>query len=779
MAVRLMMKRMIQYDYVRVVLLCLLTSSAMFLPSIIKNGGLFAFIGDFNVQQIPFNILSNRAIKSGDLFWNWSTDLGSNFIGSYSFYTLGSPFFWFSLLFPPEAFPYLIGPLLMLKYCVAGLTSFAYIQRYVTDKNYAIAGALLYAFSGFSTINLMFNHFHDVIALFPLLLIAMDRLVEDKKPGWFAAAVALNATLNFFFFIGEAVFLVLYYCVRFLMEDFRKYIRMLFRVAAEATLGVGMACFLFYPAIVFTMDNPRIDAFLYGPSALAFYGSRYLELIKGLLMPAEIMPYQSAIYEQDFTSSNAWLPLFGPALAIAALFAAGSWVKRLLLCCLVMAFVPILNNLFYALTGAYYARWFYMPVLIMALASAVVLEKRRRADIKKGLWITTAATALLALYLLFYPWSEDRRSGIFHLDLFLMYLSFSALGLLTAAFTLFRVKKEQVRLRILTGLIIVFAGTTGLFHITAGHVVYDHENAQTIYDSVVKTGFNLNRYLPDEENYRIRLSDDGWNLAMVSGTPTVNSFTSMVNGSIFEFYESIGSSREVKTVIPEDDDALGPLLSQRFYVSKEKKGRQPVYAQFDNGTETIYIYEYERTLPIGFTYDYYITDKEFRQIPIEDRHRVLLKAVVLSEEEAKKVRPALLPLPAAQYAELGDRLSTDRDVRARSREASTSFQRDVRGFTAKLEANSGKYAFFSVPYDQGWHASVNGRRVSVVNADGFMIVPVEEGENTIRFDYETPGLKMGLVMSFASLIGYVGYLYIGRKTGWMKRFSEKTIVPGR
>ena len=44
-------------------------------------------------------MLSNAAVKSGQTGWNWYTDLGSNFIGSYSFYTLGSPFFWLSLYF--------------------------------------------------------------------------------------------------------------------------------------------------------------------------------------------------------------------------------------------------------------------------------------------------------------------------------------------------------------------------------------------------------------------------------------------------------------------------------------------------------------------------------------------------------------------------------------------------------------------------------------------------------------------------------------------------------
>ena len=52
------------------------------------NKGYFFFYGDFNVQQIPFYKLAHEAVRSGSLFWNWYTDLGANFIGSYSFYLI-------------------------------------------------------------------------------------------------------------------------------------------------------------------------------------------------------------------------------------------------------------------------------------------------------------------------------------------------------------------------------------------------------------------------------------------------------------------------------------------------------------------------------------------------------------------------------------------------------------------------------------------------------------------------------------------------------------------
>ena len=82
--------------YKKAFFVALAMAAVLFLPFLIIDSGVFVFYGDYNAQQIPFYRLCNDAIKSGELFWNWNTDLGADFIGSYSFYTLGSPFFWLS-----------------------------------------------------------------------------------------------------------------------------------------------------------------------------------------------------------------------------------------------------------------------------------------------------------------------------------------------------------------------------------------------------------------------------------------------------------------------------------------------------------------------------------------------------------------------------------------------------------------------------------------------------------------------------------------------------------
>ena len=60
-------------------------SFLFFLPWIIYNHGYFFFYGDFNVQQIPFYQMIHDSVQSGNIGWSYTTDLGANIIGSYSF----------------------------------------------------------------------------------------------------------------------------------------------------------------------------------------------------------------------------------------------------------------------------------------------------------------------------------------------------------------------------------------------------------------------------------------------------------------------------------------------------------------------------------------------------------------------------------------------------------------------------------------------------------------------------------------------------------------------
>ena len=271
------------------------------LPIIIADGGYYIYYGDYNSQQIPFYNLANDAVRSGSFGWNWYTDLGVNFIGSYAFYLLGSPFFWLSVILPRSWVTFAMPVLLCMKHGIASLTAYAYIRRFVRNPNAALIGGMLYAFSGFQLFNIFFNHFQDVTAFFPLLLIAMEELVNQNRRGVFALSVALLAIINYFFFTGQVVFLVLYFIVRCFSKDFHATLRKFFLVLLEAVIGVMIACVILLPAALAILANSRVSEHLFGMDMIAYNDrTRIWRILLSLFMipdvPARLRLCQMGIH---------------------------------------------------------------------------------------------------------------------------------------------------------------------------------------------------------------------------------------------------------------------------------------------------------------------------------------------------------------------------------------------------------------------------------------------------------------------------------------------------
>lgn len=88
------------------------------------------------------------------------------------------------------------------------------------------------AFSGYQTTNLEFFHFHDVVAIFPLLLWGLEMSMKDRKyrPA-FVLTIFINCLLNYFFFVGEVVFLVIYYLIRYRKLPVRQFVSGIFTCA--------------------------------------------------------------------------------------------------------------------------------------------------------------------------------------------------------------------------------------------------------------------------------------------------------------------------------------------------------------------------------------------------------------------------------------------------------------------------------------------------------------------------------------------------------------------
>lgn len=781
-----------QHYVLKTFLLSLLFSAILFVPVMIYDGGYFLYYGDFNVQEVPFYQMVHDAILQGNVNWSSTTDLGSGLVGSYSFYLLGSPFFWITMLFPSKAVPYLMGPLFMLKFVCASLAAYLYLKRYVKNKDFAVIGSLLYTFSGFSVYNIFFFHFHEAIIAFPLLLASLDSLMKDGRKGVLALGVFASCIVNYYFFAGQVVFVIIYWIVMVCTKNYRLSVKKMLTLVFEVLLGFAATAVLLLPSVLSVMGNPRLEKLPNGWNALAYkITQRYWYIFLSFFFPPELpaFPNFTKDVECNWASVSGWLPLFSMAGVIGFLQTRSKhWLKKILPILFIMAFIPLFNSAFQLFNSSiYYARWFYMLTLMTSLATVTALENSR-VNWERAIGWTAGITlgiGLLIGLIPSYTYSKtdpdeitDFQIGVeAYPDRFWIYVAAAVTGILLCALIIkkFRNNPKKFAGWIMAGVGIITA-VTSTFVVISGKT-YGGNDKSFIIPYALNNGEDLT--IDDLHTVRSDFYESLDNLAMYWQIPSINAFHSVVSPSIMEFYDSIGITRDVASRPKCDYYALRGLLSCKYLFDSTDNDKQFTvyennndesdmpgwkYLTTENGCD---IYENQHYIPMGFMFDQYITETDWETIRKFDRHLALTKALVLTDEQMKKYSDithsesyngqSIIQKFSYTYESYFDEC-------AKLKENSCSqFAYDNDGFTALIDNKGGdNLLFFSVPYDKGWTAYVNGEKNEIEKVDkGFMAVRVPGGTTSdIKFVYRQPGFHTGIIITAVCSIIYVVYLLI-------------------
>lgn len=771
---------------------CLIAS---LLPIMIADKGYFIYSGDYNAQQITFYRLVNDAVRGGQFGWSWYTDLGSDLMTSYSFYLFASPFFWITTILPKGLITLSMPFLLAAKHGLASMTAYAYIRRFVRCKRSALIGGLLYSFSGFQIFNIFFNHFQDVTAFFPLMLIAMEENINRGRKGVFAVTVAFMAMLNYYFFTGQAVFLGIYYLCRMNCPDFRTSWKKFAGLVFEAVAGTMIAAVILLPSALAITGNYRVSERLYGLNMVT-YNDRTLipRIIQTFFMPAD-PPANPNLFKSDYekwASIGGYFPLFSMA-GVFAFFKSHRkhWASRLSIICIICAFIPILNSAFYTFNASYYARWYYMPILIFAMMTSVSIDEED-SELFSGWKICAAALAVFGLISLLPTKNSSGKLKFFSFPADFGYfwatMIAAVCGLILCGILLAR-RKEGKSFRT-PAVILTAAASVGCTMTMLLYAACSIPSAHNYIDGVLHGKDRIEEPVSSDNFFRIDTSEDCDNDPMVWGLPTMRTFHSVVSTSIMDFYNTIGIQRDVASRADTSHYTLRGLFSVKYYYreigdnltyeeikslppssssSSKKDDKGPDDSNIpellpgfeyigDNGFYEIY--ENKLWVPMGFGYSSYISESKAENMKNSDLEAHLLDSLILSDEQAEKYSDILKPVVIPDKSPLDKKAYRQRCLELQQN-CSSSFTYDSKGFSSDIELDSPQLVFFSVPYSEGWSAEVNGESVDVEKVSyGFMAVRAEAGKNTIVFRYHTPGLKEGTVISLAGIMILAIYLVI-------------------
>ena len=758
-----------------------------------KHDGLFFYYGDYNVQQVPFYILAHRAIRNGQLFWNFNLDLGGDLVADFSFYLMGSPFFWITIPFPESLLPYMMPYLMALKYGVASANAFLYMRRYTKTNRGAQLGAILFAFCGFNATNIVFNHFTDAVAFFPLLMIAFEDLCDFdngrqrfvlSRSRWvfFVIMTLVCSIVNYYFFFGQVVFLFIYFLLRYVpgrkISDIG---RNLIRLISAGMVGIMIAGLFLCLAFNGVLGNSRLDNILLGYDVVVYSsGYMYWDIIKSMIMLPDIIGRGTLFYTSAVKNASlaVYLPMFGLGGVIAYFYSKkgqSDWKKRMLLASIIIAFIPVLNSMFSLFNSQYYARWFYMPILIMSLVSCEMVESDYGDNIRKG----TLATIIMFLFLIaisILPTRDDDGNIVFmkmvsNSDIFWRDVLGTAIFYSFLLIIIFMSAKIKTRLN-LSFVGVVFAGCFGtmIILINGSSLISDFGMQQWKFQ-MLDTRPEI-----DESTFcRIETDSTSTNYEMSWGLPTIHCFLSTVSKQIFDFYEgAAGITRSVESDSPLSRVGLRALLSARYYLENNRISDSDEFLSnegtFDyekvSGEEEVNgftLFENTNYIPMGFTFDYYASESDWAAANPSDLDLLLVKVLILPDEIADAYQGSMIRLSASDLASDEIDIYQFRSLCSKRRNSScTEFTTTQNGFNAVTkEFDEDEYVFFSVPNVDGMTAMVDGNKVDIITADyGLMAIPVSKGSHTIEVKYFPTNFYLGLFVSIIGIIILIVYICI-------------------
>lgn len=751
----------------KVFLVALLISFCTILPILIQSGWNLYMVGDYMTQQIPFIKESRRMFLSGTPFWSWNTFLGANYLGSYSFYVYGSPFFWPLVILPERFLGTGLAAMFVLKHGVAAWTAFLYLKKHVRSELYAAAGSFMYAFSFFSMDSTFYYHFLDVIALFPLVLYFTDEVLDNGKNYLLFLVSLVNALVNYYFYIGTSIFFLIYLIVRVCSSEKYKF-KDGFKCLMFYGLGGLASAVILLPSALTLLETDKATSSHKNMLLAGVYAIPHIfKIIKGLILPSEgILSSAVGFNYAQYCSTTAFLPLFGAFFWITELKGKSkTWSTRLMKICLLITVIPFGNGVFNLFSNMRYTRWWYCLVLILVLVSINVIENLQQSEedpkpkykfavrlitiltfvfyvllgVAKAIWVYVLrcqnkieVVRIIGRYLSGNSFDKEyimRDLRYFLAFRVLVVLSYGVLMIMIKKKFIFDPKKVAVTTAVVCLLSYSLYLQNEIYTYRADNRDFVSAQAQTEETSYTSRTMNKMSYA---------------NYSMIINEPTISTFNSFKSHATSQFcriagYE-VGSMPTTKPFF--NTQAIQTVLNTSKVIEKDK-------------TE----HEAEYYVPFGYTYDYYVIDDgiEFTKNKKENNRRIELmtKACYVSKENEKKISGLL------QKFDENETFDWKKESAERKASACTSFEMNSSGFKAVSEGNKERLVYFSIPNDTGWQVKVNGKDTDIVEINGRMIgVIVPPGRADIEADFVPPGLKAGASVSAVVFIGVSAYCLI-------------------
>ncbi len=560
----------------RYVIYLIVVGILFFGVALISNLFTIPLSGDYVMQQIPFYYNGYddwwHFFKTGEfVLWDSSTYLGTNNIGSNSFYYYLNPFFLPILLFPRALVPQGLAVLMIGKMVGAGLIMRVYLKYLgVSEKTSRLFG-LVYAYCGWITYYLWFNHFMEVAIIYPLIFLGIEKLLKEKRPWLLAFSLFLMGITNYFFLVSGAMAGVLYALFRYFQLAPQKSWEDRFTIAAlgVATFAVGilMSSVVFWPSIIVATTSDRVNtAFYLADLKVLIDNKEWAEVIEMILVwktrYGEETPYDklyaliSFLYPTVSNRSSTLLRTSSYDNTISSLFVytpvmlmlipsllysirRKKWSHLVPVAFFLFAlFTPIFYQIFHGFTVDY-GRWQIFTVI--AMIAYIALNFDQKQHFRKWYYDVSFVVIIGLAIFTFYEASTYQNKYNFTGLEERLYVGIYQLAAILAAYIIIKIhSRRDIFVKYVTYFVTIEAIVMGAMTMSMhGLVFYVND-----YDNGLKTVNDERRIIKqiqadDPSFYRIYNLNAGEssNIGMRLGYNGLTAFHSLYNFHVMEFNE--------------------------------------------------------------------------------------------------------------------------------------------------------------------------------------------------------------------------------------------------
>lgn len=587
--------------------------------------------------------------------WNFSLGEGGDILGVLHYYCIGDPLTVLSVFFPVQYTHYLYSFLGILRIYLAGIAFSALCFKTGQENRLGVlCGALSYSFSGWALKNIVSDiYFLNPMIYFPLLILGVEKIIRKERPYLLILSVMVAALSNFYFFYMLTILTALYTCLRLFFLHRKMKQGGIFPCFAEITgaslLGVMLSGIILLPILNVFMNNSRISL---SRPLYPLYPLKYYKLL-----PSYFFNIINTFSGNDVYGGFSVTVL----LAVFSLFSHSKekvFQKTLILICLCFVLFPVFGRFFNGLAITT-NRWFWAYSLLFCYVLASEWESLAALSFKtgKGMIIGTVCTILICFL-------ADSSGTI---------ACFSCLGLMIIILALTMFMKSG---RLKQGFL--FAGTMlSIFMVSlwwnapfegAKNTAATVAGIEEIEDALTNNEAKAIRGAADEDFVRYTGQSLKRNGALLNGVSSSQYYWSLTNPHVDTFRMNLNMREDIIHEYEGYDERaeIIALAADHYYVTssqnnipfgfnylnsinpfeertqkalakaESRKGKllnDAEIAEIKASSDRYYhIYQNQYPLPLGYTYDRFITEETWESLSAIERQNVMMNAVYSSEK---------------------------------------------------------------------------------------------------------------------------------------------------